>query len=190
MASLQRNWSEAALLKVSLGKKKMLFSPPNSTPFKHLEANLIIIIIILNSTLKDKLFWMGPCSQAERNARFAFCVPTSAVEDVERWDVLVMQRSTQTGVYCRNASLFVSILQGNTKPHPWITYLYFSAVYPWNKYNKNCTTWWINTGPTNGCERGSNIYIKKKRSRWRNNQIKESIWKRKRTLKKGYWLTR
>lgn len=104
-------------------RKRRNFFP--SIPFEHLETNLIVII--LNSVLKDKLFWMGLCSQAERNERL-LCVPTSAAEDVEMWGVLVMQRSTQTGVYCRNASLFVTILQRDTKPHPWMTYLFFCCL--------------------------------------------------------------
>lgn len=76
-----------------------------SAPFEHLEA--IFIIIILNSALKDKLFWMGLCSQGEWNTRL-LCAPTSAIEDVEVRGVLVMQLSPQTGVYWRNASLLVN----------------------------------------------------------------------------------
>lgn len=173
MPLLQRKWSEAALLKASLGEKERHFLP--STPFKHLEA--YVIVIILNSTLKHKLFWM----ETVQLKSSAFCVPTSAVEDMERRDVLVMQRSAQTGVYCRNVSLFVSILQKNTKPHPWMIHLYFSAVYLWNKYNYNCEHYGL-TQDKPIAVREDRIY-KKKRCRWRNNQIKD-IWKRTRTLKR------
>lgn len=118
---MPRRWTECQRYKGSEVKlrcwrsacqrKRCNFFP--YTPFEHLEANLIIIII-LNSALKDKWFWMGLCSQAQWNAHL-LCVPTSAV--VEMWGVLVMQRSTQTGVYCRNASLFVTILHKTSPLH-------------------------------------------------------------------------
>lgn len=50
----------------------------------------------------------------------------------------MQSESTQTGVYCWNALQPFTTLQGNTTPHAWMIYLYFSAVYLHTKYDYNC----------------------------------------------------
>lgn len=148
MPLLQRKWSEAALLKVSLGKKEMHFLP--SAPFKHLEAYLIVIF--LNYMLKDKWFWMGPHSRAKCFLCSNFGRRRCWRGETFWWCSGVLRQVFTAGMFHYSLA-FSRGIQSLTPG--WHICIFLLCIYGINII----TT--VNTRPTDSCERGSNLCKKR-----------------------------